>query len=122
MIEEILFDEVPKEYLLQASKSMHKWLWFGYIINHNIVAVAAIQKHSAYFYMRNVYCHKLYRNNGYASAIIKHIQSKLKVSMKLDCQFDLISFYKKLRFIPIKIRFANGKKYQRMVFDANIIN
>lgn len=122
MIEEVLFDEVPKKYLLQASKSMHKWSWFGYIINHNVVAVVAIQKHSAYFYMRNVYCHKPHRNNGYASAIIKYIQCKLKVSIKLDCQPDLISFYKKLHFIPIKTRSANGKKYQRMVFDANIMN
>jgi GNAT superfamily N-acetyltransferase len=122
MIKEILFDEVPKEYLLQVNKSMYKWLWFGYIINNNIVAVAAIQKHSIHFYMRNVYCHELYRNKGHASSVVRYIQRKLNASIKLDCQFELISFYERLHFVPIKIRFANGKKYQRMIFDANIMN
>lgn len=122
MIKEILFDEVPKEYLLQVNKSMYKWLWFGYIINNNIVAVAAIQKHSIHFYMRNVYCHEFYRSKGYASSIVRYIQRKLNVSIKLDCQFELVSFYERLHFVPIKIRFANGKKHQRMIFDANIMN
>lgn len=122
MIKEILFKEVPKEYLLKINKSMDQWQWFGYIANDIIVAVAAIQKHCGNFYMRNVYCCMFYRNTGYASSIVRYIQNSLNATIMLDCQFNLVPFYKKLNFVPIRVRFANGKKYQRMVFYANMIN
>ena len=116
MISKIAADKIPKNMLLQLSKSRNRWDWYA-DTEERIICVGAIQKYKQYFFLRNVYCLPEYRNNKYGSKMVKHLQD-IYANILLDCPPELTSFYEKLGFKFVSVRIANSKKYHRMKYNA----